>query len=66
MNWINCRITRKISMRLLASHLRNAFFLEPKVKANGWDPRNELSQRILWLEVFYLESNNILLVNNDM
>jgi len=53
-------------MRLLASHLRNAFFLEPKVKANGWDLRNELSRRILWLEVFYLESNNILLVNNDM
>ena len=66
MNWIKCRIARKISMQLLASHLRNAFFLKPKVKANGQDPRNEISQMILWLEVFYLETNSILLVNNDM
>jgi len=53
-------------MQQLASHFRNLLFLELKVKANDRDQRNELSQKILWLEVFYLESNSILLVNNDM
>jgi hypothetical protein len=53
-------------MKLLASRLQNASFLELKVKANDLDPPNELSQRILWLEVFYLEINSTLLVNNDM
>jgi len=64
MNGKECRFVRKNSMLLLASHLRNVFFLEPKVKANGWDPRKVLSQTILWLEVFFCEKNSILLANN--